>query len=169
MLSCSVVSDSLWPHGLQSTRLLCPWNSPGKNTGAGCHCQVDPTSGVLPDPGIKPESLESPALAGRFLPLCHLGNFPLVSNFLHDICLDYNIVKESEVTQSCPTLCDPMDCCLPGSSVHGIVQARILEWVAISFSKGSSQPRAQTWVSHIASRLLIFWATRESYNIVNFI
>ena len=55
----------------------------------------------------------------------------------------------SEVTQSCPTLCDPMDCSLPGSSVHGIFQARILEEVAISFSRGSSWPRDQTWVSEI--------------------
>ena len=47
--------------------------------------------------------------------------------------------SESEVAQSCPTLCDPMDCSLSGSSVHGILQARILEWVAISFSRGSSQ------------------------------
>ena len=47
---------------------------------------------------------------------------------------------ESEVTQLCPTLCDPMDCRLPGSSVHGIFQARILEWTAISFPRGSSQP-----------------------------
>ena len=45
------------------------------------------------------------------------------------------------VTQLCLTLCDPMDCSLPGSFVHGILQARILEWVAISFSRGSSQPR----------------------------
>ena len=51
------------------------------------------------------------------------------------------------VAQSCPTLCDPMDCSLPGSSVHGILQARILEWVAISFSRVSSQCRDQTWVS----------------------
>ena len=49
--------------------------------------------------------------------------------------------KESELTQSCPTLCDPMDCSPLGSSVHGIFQARILEWVAISFSRGSFQPR----------------------------
>ena len=48
---------------------------------------------------------------------------------------------KSEVAQSCPTLCDPMDCSLPGFSVHGIFQARILEWVAISFSRRSSQPR----------------------------
>ena len=51
---------------------------------------------------------------------------------------------ESEVTQSCPTLCDPMDCSLPGSSIHGILQARILEWVAISFSRRSSRPRDWT-------------------------
>ena len=50
---------------------------------------------------------------------------------------------ESEVAQSCPTLCDPMDCSLPGSSVHGIFQARVLEWAAISFSRGSSQPRIE--------------------------
>ena len=59
--------------------------------------------------------------------------------------------SESEVTQSCLTLCDPMDCSPPGS-VHGILQARILEWVAISFSRGSSQPRDRTQVSRIAGR-----------------
>ena len=58
------------------------------------------------------------------------------------------------VTQSCPTLCDPMDCSPPGSSVCGILQARILEWVAISFSRGSPQPRDRTWVSHTAGRFL---------------
>ena len=57
--------------------------------------------------------------------------------------------RVSKVAQSCPTLCDPMDCSLPGSSVPGILQARILEWVAISFSRGSSQPRVQTQVSPI--------------------
>ena len=60
--------------------------------------------------------------------------------------------SESEVAQSCPTLSDPMDCSLPGSSVHGIFQARILEWVAISFSTGSSQPRDRSQVSHIVGR-----------------
>ena len=58
----------------------------------------------------------------------------------------------SEVSQSCPTLCDPMDCSPPGSSIHGILQARILEWVAISFSRGSSRTRDQTQVSRIAGR-----------------
>ena len=63
-----------------------------------------------------------------------------------------NSESESEVTQLCPTLCDPMDCSLPGSSIRGILQARVLEWVAISFSRRSSQPRDRTRVSHIAGR-----------------
>ena len=66
------------------------------------------------------------------------------------------------VTQPCPTFCDPMDCSSPGSFVHGILQARILEWVAILFSKGSSQPRDWTWVSLIAGRFFAIWATRET-------
>ena len=60
--------------------------------------------------------------------------------------------SESGVAQSCQTLGDPMDCSLPGSSLHGILQARVLEWVAISFSRGSSQPRDRTQVSRIPGR-----------------
>ena len=60
--------------------------------------------------------------------------------------------EQREVTQSCPTPCYPVDCSSPVSSVHGIFQARILELVAISFSRGSSQPRDRTQVSHIADR-----------------
>ena len=60
--------------------------------------------------------------------------------------------SESEVAQSCPTLCDPMDCSRAGSSVRGIFQARVLEWVAISFSMGSSPPRDQTQLSLIVGR-----------------
>ena len=52
--------------------------------------------------------------------------------------------------QSCPTLCNPMDCSLPGSSVHRILQAGILEWVAISYSKGPSKPRDRTWVCYVS-------------------
>ena len=70
-----------------------------------------------------------------------------------------NLKSESEVIQSCPALCDPMNCSLSGSSVHGIFQARILEWVAIFFSRGSSRPRDQTWVSCIVSQ---FWVAKES-------
>ena len=69
--------------------------------------------------------------------------------------------SESEVAQSCPTFCDPMDCSLPGSSVHGIFQAIALEWIAISFSRGSSQPRDWTQVSCIVDRHFTIWATRE--------
>ena len=68
----------------------------------------------------------------------------------------------SEVAQSCPTLCDTMDCSLPGFSVHGISQARILEWVAISFSRGSSQPRDRTQVSCIAGRCFTLCTTSEA-------
>ena len=62
---------------------------------------------------------------------------------------------ESEVAQSCPALCDPMDYSLSGSSIHGIFQARVLERIAISFSRGSSRPRNRTRVSRIASRALL--------------
>ena len=72
-------------------------------------------------------------------------NICLFSSFLEVCCL---------VTKSCPTLCDPMDCSLPGSSVHGILQARILEWVAIPFSRRSSWPRDQTHVSCIGRWIL---------------
>ena len=82
------MSDSVWPHRWQPTRLPRPWDSPGKNTGVGC----------------------------RFLLQCRKEK------------------SESEVAQLCPTLSDPMDCSLPGSSVHGIFQARVLEWGAIAFS-----------------------------------
>ena len=71
-------------------------------------------------------------------------------------------MNESVRSLSCVQLCDPMDCSLPGSSVHGILQARILEWVAISFSRGSSRPRDQTWVSSIAGGIFIIWATRDT-------
>ena len=71
---------------------------------------------------------------------------------------------ESEVAQLCLTLYDPMDCSLPCSSLHGIFQARVLEWVAISFFGGSSQPRDRTWVSHIVDRCFIVWATREVWD-----
>ena len=66
------------------------------------------------------------------------------------------------VAHLCPTLCDPIDCSLPGSSVHGFLQARILEWVAIPFSRGSTWPRDWTWVSCIAGRFFTVWATREA-------
>ena len=67
----------------------------------------------------------------------------------------YDMLKV-KVTQSCPTLCNPMDC------IHGILQARMLEWVAFSFSRGSSQPRDRAQVFHIAGGFFTGWATREA-------
>ena len=90
------MSDSVRPHRRQPTRLPYPWDSPGKNTGVGCH----------------------------FLLQC------------------MKVKSESEVTQSCPTLRDPMDCSPPGSSIHGIFQARVLEWGAIAFSEKESESRS---------------------------
>ena len=72
--------------------------------------------------------------------------------------------SESEVAQSCLTLCDSMACSLPGFSVHGIFQASILEWVTISFSRRSSRPRDWTQVSHIVGRCFTVWATRDVQN-----
>ena len=72
------------------------------------------------------------------------------------------------VDQSCLTICNPMNCSPPGSSVHGILQARILEWVAIPFSRGSSQTRDQTQVCCIAGRFFTIWATREDHLICPF-
>ena len=82
------MSDSVPPYRRQPTRLPHPWDSPGKNTGVGCH----------------------------FLLQC------------------MKVKSESEVAQSCLTLSDPMDCSASGSSIHGIFQARVLEWGAIAFS-----------------------------------
>ena len=86
---------------------------------------------------------------------------------LHFTSLHFTSLKEfsliwSEVTQSCPTLCDPMDCRLAGSSIHGILQARILKRVTISFSRGSSRSRDWSWVSRIVGRRFNLWATREA-------
>ena len=100
LLSRSVVSNSVQPHRRQPTRLPCPWDSPGKNTGVGCH----------------------------FLLQC------------------IEVKTESEVAQSCLTLCDPMDCSLRGSSIHGIFQARVLEWGAIAFSDVYALPMLYTCV-----------------------
>ena len=68
--------------------------------------------------------------------------------------------------QLCRTLCDPIDSSPPGSSVPGILQARTLEWVAISFSRVSSQSRDRTWVSHVVGRRFIVWATRVVINCI---
>ena len=82
---------------------------------------------------------------------------------VHEVTKSWiRLESESEVAQSFPTLCDHMDCNLPGFSVLGIFQTRVLEWVAISFSRESSPPRDRTWVSCIAGRRFIIQATREA-------
>ena len=91
-------------------------------------------------------------LLAILIPACYSSS--LAFQMMYSACL--------VVLQSCPTLCGPMDCSLPGSSVHVILQARILEWVTIPFSRGSSQPKNQKWVSHIAGRFFTLWATREA-------
>ena len=135
-----------------------------------------PPPGDLPHPGIKPISLMSPALAGKFFTTSTTWEafnnltifcfyffllYIIVILFSHLSIYIYIYLYVREVAQSCPTLCDPMDCSLPGSSVHGIFQAIVLEWIAISFSNGSSQPRDRTRVSRIVDRRFNVWATRE--------
>ena len=122
------------------------------------------------DPFIRVEALDGPIIFPSIAEID--GSWPtclLVGNILKHRC---NYIKPylhlfiyTYVSQSCPTLCDPMDCCPPGSSVHGILQVRVLEWVVISFSRGSSQPRDQTWVSCIAGRCFTLWATREALRV----
>ena len=130
-VTCSVVSDSLWSHGLLPSRLLCPWNSPGKNAGVGL---LFPSSGDLPDPGIEP-------LCCRQI-LYHLS---------HQRSPDWEPAKS---LQSCPTLHDPMDCSPSGSSVHGIFQARVLEWGAIAFSsRGANEQKNESLQPRIIFRL----------------
>ena len=99
------MSNSVRPHRQQPTRLPRPWDSPGKNTGVGCH----------------------------FLLQC------------------MKVKSESEVSQSCSTLSDPMDYSLPGSSIHGIFQARVLEWGAIAFSRWMDR-----YIIKVSMKKLIF-------------
>ena len=74
----------------------------------------------------------------------------------------YGDISICSVTQSCPTLCNPMDSSPPGSPVHGIPQTRILEWVSLPFSRASSWHRDRTWVFCIGGRFFTIWATREA-------
>ena len=118
-VSHSVMPNSLWPHGLHPTGLLCPWDFPGKDTRVDCHFLLQ---GIFP-----PQGLNLGLLYCRQI-LYRLSYKRLVlSRQL------FSLVYVS-VAQSCPTLCNPMACSPPGSSVHGILQARILEWVVMPFS-----------------------------------
>ena len=91
-----------------------------------------------------------------------LASFSIASVYIIYIGVDSPLFSYCvKVSQPCLTLWDHTDCSLPGSSVHGVLQARILEWVAIPFSRGSSWPRDWTKVFHIVGRFFTVWATRE--------
>ena len=75
----------------------------------------------------------------------------------------FSYIGSCSVTKSCPTPCNPMDCSLPGFSVHGVFQSRTQQWIAISFSRGSSWLRDWTCISCISRRILYHWAIREVY------
>ena len=98
---------------------------------------------------------------------CSFPNIHNIAKVIHNIIFEFFfrtkwVSEVSEIAQLCPTLCDPVDHSLSGSSIHGILQARILEWVAISFSRGSSWPRDRAQVFHIGGRCFNLWATREA-------
>ena len=189
---CSVhvqLFSHVWLCTPMHSRLLCPWDSPGENAGVarmppgknavsssrgsswlrGCICSSCIGRWILyhwatREPPSKRWLRWNPSGERH-----HWANVLLKSHVVgisgSSWGREYMKVKESEVAQSCPTLCDPVDCSPPGFSVHEILQARTLEWVAISFSKGSSWPRDRTQVSCIAGRGFNLWATRESLNV----
>ena len=103
--------------------------------------------------------------AGNFVGGCNTRYSFVIIDFLFKLEYVWEfyvwVKRESEVAQLCQTLCDSMDCSLPVSSIHGIFQARTLEWVAISFSRRSFQPRDWTQISRIVGRRFTVWATRE--------
>ena len=124
-----------------------------------------PPPGELPDPGIKPTYPVFPALQADSLPLSYCGSQKLEAKQpkcpqtkINTVCIYIYIFIYVSIqwdihasVQWCLTLCDPMDCSPPGSSVHGTVPARIVEWVAISPCRGFSQPRDQTGISCTSS------------------
>ena len=116
-----------------------------------------PSPGNPPDPRSEPRRHGNPRIC--YFSLIHDDAVLFYITLPTDIANSFHIIVKVLVAQSCWTLCDPMDCSPPGSSVHGISQARILERVAISFSKESSLPRNWTQVSCSAGRFFSDWAT----------
>ena len=230
-LGHSVISNSFRPHKMQPAKLLCPWHSPGKNIGVGCHFLLQ---GIFPTQGSNPYLLWLLHCRQILYSLSHRGSSPfwscakfqvlrlrlflslsiltkpqgvtvsragkwglerwshaargwlqfsftdhileisrmggLVGEFWADWGFRLSHVKlrlwdpsvelKVLVAQLCLTLCNPME---PARLLcDGISQVGILEWVAMPFSKGSSQPRDQTRVSCIAGRFFTIWATREA-------
>ena len=128
------MSDSVRPHRRQPTRLPCPWDSPGKNTGVSCHF-------LLQCMKVKSESEGAQSYPTLSDPM----DCSLPASSVHEIfqarVLEWGAIgvpaaaaAAARSLQLCPTLCDPIDGSPPGSPIPGILQARTLEWVAISFS-----------------------------------
>ena len=171
--SHQMVSNSLWYHRLQRARL--PWDPQASLTTSQSLPKFTSTESVMPSnhlilchpslllPSIFP-SLRVFSSESTFCikwPKYWKFSFSISPNSEYSGLISFKInrliIKWVKVTQSCLTLCDALD-----YTVHGILQARILEWVAFPFSRGSSQPRDQTQVSHIAGRFFTSWATREA-------
>ena len=129
------------PHRRQPARLPRPWDSPGKNTGVGCH--------FLPQcVKVKSESEVAQSCPTLRDPMdCSLPGSSIHGIFQARV-LEWGAI--AKLLQLCLTLCDCMDYSPPGPPVHGILQARIMEWVAMPSSRGSSQPKHHTRVSHIS-------------------
>ena len=135
------MSDSVPPHRRQPTRLPCPWDSPGKNNGVGCHFLLQ---------WVKVKSISE--VAQSCPTLCNPtdssppgSSIPgiLQARTLECVAISFfNARMHAKLLQSCPTLCDPVDSSPRGSAIPGILQARTLEWVAISFSNGK-----QGWIN----------------------
>ena len=130
-------NHSVMSNSLQPHGLYSPWNSPGQNAGV---CSL--------------------SLLQRVFPTQKLNR-----DLLHCRCILYQLSYQGSPTRSCLTLCNPIDCSLLGSSVHGISQAKILEWVAIPFSRGPSQPKDQTLISCLGRQILYHWATLEAHTL----
>ena len=145
------MSDSSRPHGLQPTRLLCPWDFPGKSTGVGCHY-------LLCLGRLWPDNKVTFCYSGYTLKGIYFQKGKFSKNFkkemkwqrvleMHDILKIICVNMCAKSPQLCSTLWNPMDCSPSGSSVHGILQARILEWVVRPSSRESSWPRDGTSIS----------------------
>ena len=127
-----------------------------------------PSPGDLPYPGIEPGSpaLQADSLPTELLGKTYLSSIPCSLWFYLPITSRKAAAVAAAAAksfQSCLTLCYPIDSSPPGSPIPGILQARTLEWIAISFSRGSSLPRNRTWVSCIAGRWFTNWAMREAH------
>ena len=149
------MSYSLWPHGLQHARHPCPILTPGV-------CSI---SCSLATVYLKCVNFYCRANWSSLHMCMHIYMYVLY--FIFSIVFYHKILSivlfaiqyVCSVAHSCPTLCNPMDCSPPGSSVHWILQVRILEWVAMPSSRVSSQPRGWTQVSHIAGGFFTIWAS----------